>query len=103
MIRIGRLPKVLLSGTQKILAAPSIRTLTAMRCTRLSKGTMPVGGPIGWNVANAVTRTGRALLMTELAKFVIKAYRDISTRIVIFRAREKFSGSAGSGDGSGCR
>lgn len=64
---------------------------------------MPIGGPVGEYTANAVTRLGRALLKIELDTFALNAYPATRTSIVTFLVKEKFSGSAGSADGSGCR
>lgn len=70
---IGRRPNVLPNGTHQMFDAPSIKLLTAMRCVSEEKGTMPVGGPLSENVANAVTRFGSALLIIELETLVVNA------------------------------
>ena len=97
---MGRRPKVFPNGTHQMLDAPSIRLLTAINCVSLVKGMSPVGGPLWLKVAQAVTSSGNALLMMELDTLVVKAYSPMQSRMVIFRQKEKFRGSAGSGDGS---
>lgn len=85
----GRRPKVLPSGTHlthrqiytliwyrirtyHIFDAPSMRLLTAMRWVSELYGTRPVGGPCP-RCAKAVTRSGNALLITELDTLAVKA------------------------------
>lgn len=65
---------MLLKGTHKMLAAPSMSELTATRWTRVEKETRPeIGSPSGENSAHAVTREGRADAITELEKLATKA------------------------------
>ena len=69
----------------------------------VAKGMRPVGGPLGWKVAKAGTIAPRALLMTELDMLAMNEKMDMRASMVNFRHIGQFSGSAGSGDGSGWR
>lgn len=98
--RIGLYPNVFPRGTHQIFDAPSIRLLTEIRRVSSEKARIPEGTPVSENVANAVTRVTKALLMMEAETLVMKAYSPMHRRIASFRRKGKFNGSAGSADGS---